>query len=28
VEFGPPLGLDGPLAGLDLMARRVLPALS
>jgi 5,10-methylenetetrahydromethanopterin reductase len=27
VEFGPPLGLDGPLAGLDLMARRVLPAL-
>ncbi len=27
VDFGPPLGLDGPLAGLDLLARRVLPAL-
>jgi 5,10-methylenetetrahydromethanopterin reductase len=27
VEFGPPLGLDGPLAGLELLARKVLPAL-
>ncbi len=27
VEFGPPLGVERPLAGLELLARRVLPAL-
>jgi 5,10-methylenetetrahydromethanopterin reductase len=27
VDFGPPLGLDGPLSGIGLLARRVLPAL-
>ena len=27
VDFGPPLGLDGPLSGIELLAKRVLPAL-
>ena len=27
VDFGPPLGLDGPHSGIGLLARRVLPAL-
>lgn len=27
VDFGPPLGLSGPLGGIELLARRVLPAL-
>jgi 5,10-methylenetetrahydromethanopterin reductase len=27
VDFGPPLGLAGPLSGIELLAKRVLPAL-
>jgi 5,10-methylenetetrahydromethanopterin reductase len=27
VDFGPPLSLDGPLKGIGLLVRRVLPAL-